>query len=81
MARICRWSVMIYGSLEAEFMETKYNDYIHRCGTPIFGKFVTVKYNLIQHAKSSFYIKSRVSLFFVVFLALSITAWKRHKQM
>ena len=30
MARIHRWSVMIYGSLQAEFMETKYNSHIHR---------------------------------------------------
>ena len=29
---------MIYGSLQAEFMETKYNSYIHRYGTYIFGK-------------------------------------------
>ena len=28
MARIHRWSMMIYGSLQAEFMETKYNSHI-----------------------------------------------------
>ena len=28
MARIHRWSVMIYGSLQAEFMETKYNSLV-----------------------------------------------------
>ena len=39
MARIHRWSVMIYGTLQAEFMETKCNRHIHRCGTSIFGKF------------------------------------------
>ena len=32
MARIHRWSVMIYGSLQAEFMETKYNSHIHGYG-------------------------------------------------
>ena len=40
MARIHRRSVMIYGSLQAEFMETKCNSDIHRYGTPIFGKIV-----------------------------------------
>ena len=40
MARIHRWSVMIYGSLQAEFMETKYNSHIHGYGTSVFGKIV-----------------------------------------
>ena len=40
MARMHRWSVMIYGSLQAEFMETNYNSHIHRYGTSIFGKIV-----------------------------------------
>ena len=31
---------MIYGRLQAEFMETKYNSHIHRYGTSIFGKIV-----------------------------------------
>ena len=31
---------MIYGSVQAEFMETKYNGHIHRYGTPTFGKIV-----------------------------------------
>ena len=31
---------MIYGSLQAEFRETKYNGHIHRYGTSIFGKIV-----------------------------------------
>ena len=31
---------MIYGSLQAEFMETKCNGHIHIYGTPIFGKIV-----------------------------------------
>ena len=40
MARTHRWSVMIYGSLQAEFMETKYNSHIHGYGTSCFGKIV-----------------------------------------
>ena len=40
MARIYRWSVMIYGNLQAEFMETKYNSHIHGYGTSVFGKIV-----------------------------------------
>ena len=31
---------MIYGSLQAEFMETKYNNPIHRYGTSVFGEIV-----------------------------------------
>ena len=31
---------MIYGSLQAEFMETKHNSHIQRYGTSIFGKIV-----------------------------------------
>ena len=38
MARIHRWSMMIYGSLQTEFMKTKYNSHMHRHGTPICGK-------------------------------------------
>ena len=40
MARIHRWSVIINGSLQAEFMETKYKSQIHRRGTSVFGKIV-----------------------------------------
>ena len=40
MARIHRWSVMIYGSLQAEFLETKYNSHIHGYETSVFGKIV-----------------------------------------
>ena len=40
MARIHRWSVMIYGSLQTEFIETKYNSHIHRYETSVFGKIV-----------------------------------------
>ena len=42
MARIHGWSVMIYGSLQAEFMETKYNSHIHGYGTSVFGKIVDI---------------------------------------
>ena len=37
MAWIHRWSVTIYGSLQAEFMD---NSHIHGYGTSIFGKIV-----------------------------------------
>ena len=37
MARIHRWPMVIYDSLQADFMETKYNGHIHRYGTPILG--------------------------------------------
>ena len=40
MTRIHRWSVMIYGSLQAEFVETKYNSPNHGYGTFVFGKIV-----------------------------------------
>ena len=40
MAKMHRWSVMIYGSLRSEFMETKYNSHIHVYGTSVFGKIV-----------------------------------------
>ena len=32
--------MMIYGSLQAEFIETKYNSHIHGFGTSVFGKIV-----------------------------------------
>ena len=37
---IYRRSVIIYGSLQAEYMETKWNSHIHRYGTHIFDKIV-----------------------------------------
>ena len=40
MARLHRWSMMIYGGLQAEFMETKYKSHMHRSGTSVFGKIV-----------------------------------------
>ena len=42
MARIHRWTVMIYGSLQAEFMETKYNSHINGYGSSVFGKIVVI---------------------------------------
>ena len=30
--------MMIYGSLQAEFMETKYNSHMHGYGTSVVGK-------------------------------------------
>ena len=49
MARIHRWSVMIYGCLQAEFMETKYNSHIHGYGTSVFGKIVVDKSKVINN--------------------------------
>ena len=40
MDRIHKWSVKIYGSLQAECMESKLNDQIHRFRPPIFGNIV-----------------------------------------
>ena len=39
-ARIYWWTVMIYGSLQAEFMETKCNSHINEYGTSSFGTIV-----------------------------------------
>ena len=44
MARIHRWSVMIYGSPQTEFMETKYKSHIHVYGTSVFVQDVTSSY-------------------------------------
>ena len=68
---------MIYGSRQAEFMETKYNSRIHRYGTSVFGKIVVniyksinnnnkmflyaVNYNFIRHAKC--FLASKAGLF------------------
>ena len=40
MARIHRWSVMIYGSMQVELMETRCNSHIHGYGTSVFDKIV-----------------------------------------
>ena len=40
MAKLHRWSVMIYGSLQGEFMETRYNSRINMYGTSIFDTIV-----------------------------------------
>ena len=44
VARIHRWPVMIYGSLQAALMATKYNGHIHRYETPVFGNFFVYIY-------------------------------------
>ena len=54
MARIHRWSVMIYGSLQAEIMETKYKSHIHGYGTSVFGKIVVNKSKLINNNNQIF---------------------------
>ena len=38
MVRIHKWSVMISGSMQAEFMETQYNSHIHGYGTSVLTK-------------------------------------------
>ena len=55
MAKIHVWSVIIYGSLQAEFMETKYNSHIHRYGTPIFGKIVVNIFKSINNNNQIFW--------------------------
>ena len=55
MARFHRWSVMIYGSLQAEFMETKHNSHIHRYGTSVFGKIVIDISKSIKHNDQIFW--------------------------
>ena len=55
MARIHRWSVMIYGSLQAEFMETKYNSHIHGYGTSVFSKIVVNIAKLINNNNQIFW--------------------------
>ena len=39
MTRIYRWSMMVYSSLQAEFMVTKYDGHIHRYGALKLGLF------------------------------------------
>ena len=45
---------MIYGSLQAEFMETKYNSHIHGNGTSVFGKIVVDISKSINNNKQIF---------------------------
>ena len=54
MARIHRWSVMIYGSLQAEFLETKYNSHIHGYGTFVFGKIIVNIFKSIKNNNQIF---------------------------
>ena len=55
MARIHKWCVVaVYGSLQAEFMEIKYNGHIRRYGTPIFGKktkkrFLAIMFHMLLY--------------------------------
>ena len=44
MTRIYRWSMMVYSSLQAEFMVTKYDGYIHRYGALVHD-------NLLNHER------------------------------
>ena len=46
MTRIYRWSMMVYSSLQAEFMVTKYDGHIHRYGALVFGKLVIYVYDV-----------------------------------
>ena len=55
MARIHRWPVMNYGSLQAEFMETMYNSHILKYGTSIFGKIVVNISRLINNKRQIFW--------------------------
>ena len=83
--------MMVYSSLQAEFMVTKYDGHIHRYGALVFGKLViyvsksidnnneVVKYDLIRHAKCSYYIESKTFPIFVVVLALLIPAWTMYE--
>ena len=86
---------MVYSSLQAEFTVTKYDGHIHRYGALVFGKLViyvsksidnnnqinleVVKYDLIRHAKCSYYIESKTFPIFVVVLALLIPAWTMYE--
>ena len=54
MARIHRWSVMIDGSLQAEFMETKYNSHNHGYGTSVFAKIVVNRSKSINNNNQIF---------------------------
>ena len=51
---------MIYGSMQAEFMGSKYNDHIHRYGTPIFGK-------IDVYISKSIILRSTIKLFFCTY--------------
>ena len=46
---------MIYGSQQAEFMETKYNSHIHRYGTSIFVKIVVNISKTINNSNQVFW--------------------------
>ena len=46
MTRIYRWSMMVYSSLQAEFMVTKYDGHIHRYGALVY--FLMIENSIIQ---------------------------------
>ena len=63
MARIHRWSVMIYGILQAEFMETKYNSDIHRYRISVFGNIVVNISESINNDNQTIWRLSNICLF------------------
>ena len=57
MTRIYRWSMMVYSSLQAEFMVTKYDGHIHRYGAQVRTQYVTIPgYLLSLYFKSSAFV-------------------------
>ena len=45
MTRIYRWSMMVYSSLQAEFMVTKYDGHIHRYGALVLANWLFMYLN------------------------------------
>ena len=81
MTRIYRWSMMVYSSLQAEFMVTKYDGHIHRYGALVFGKLVIYvsKYIILNKRKlvvkpSQSLIPSHISCLHYMFLQIRDTA-------
>ena len=74
MHRIHRWSVMIYGSLQAEFMETKFNSHIRGCGTPVFGKIVVSISKSINNKNQIFSRLSKIIRFDMPSVLLALKA-------
>ena len=54
-ARIHRWSMVIYNSLQAEFMENKYNSHIHKYGKYVLSKIVVNKSKPINNNNQIFW--------------------------
>ena len=59
MTRIYRWSMMVYSSLQAEFMVTKYDGHIHRYGALVFGKLVIYVSKSIDNNNQIIYFRLR----------------------